>query len=309
MPVISALPSRAIHSSMVWTLLKQAEYSRRDDARYVFHNGMHWISHGYRQDAPGEIDKDLWKSEDAITWRMVQSTTPWQGLAPVVSFNGEMIVVAEKIYRSTDDGLNFTVALETVPWTTGALSSFRCIVYGGHILLFHGDTLWYSNNLTTWNSVALPFERFGFGIWDFNGYVYAASGWSEEENDPPEATYTQFTSHNDVWRSANPIGGSGTWTQINADAPFAPRMWAAYAVHGDEMVLSGGFNNVIGTSNFDDTWVSRDGITWREIGGTTYPDVHASMLISASGKLFMQHGNRYPTTSDFVTRAIYELRL
>lgn len=308
MPLISALPNKALHSSMAWTHVKTAEYSKRDDSRYFQHNGLHWLSHGYQQDIPGEIVYDLWNSDDGITWNLVRLTTPYMALAPVVSFNGEMIVLGEKVYRSTDNGLNFTVALETPPYSTAGMPGWRVLVRGGYILLFQEEALWFTNNLTTWNSVDLPFSRLAFGVWDLNGYVYVASGYSEVENDPPEEYYSQFTTHNDAWRSADPLAGLGSWTELTASAPWAPRMWAGYCVHGDEIVLSGGFNNVTGTSNFDDTWVSRDGLNWREINGTVYPDVHAPTLLSASGKLLMQNGNLFPTGVD-VTREIYELRL
>lgn len=308
MPMISATPNRALHSSMTWTFLKLAEYSKRDDARYFFHNGMHWISHGYQQDIPGEIVYDLWNSDDGITWNMVRLTTPWVGLAPVVSLNGDIVALGEKVYRSADNGASFTVALESPPYGTTNRAHWRVVVRGGYILLFVDDTLWYSNNLTTWNSVALPFSRFAFAIWDFNGYVYVAGGFTEEANDPPEQGYEQFTTHNDVWRSADPKAGSGSWTQITANAAFPPHMWAGYCVHGDEMVLAGGMNN-IDYVNVDFTFASRDGTNWREIGGTPIPLIHAPLLISVNGRLLFQNGMGYPPGPDLVVRSIYELRL
>lgn len=313
MPVISALPNRALHSSMTWTLVKQAEYSQRDDGRPFFHNGLHWISHGYQENIPGEQVKDLWCSSDALTWRRVQITTPWMGLAPVLSFNGEIVAMAEKVWRSSDNGLNFTVALETPPWNiigiSGDISGWRATVHNGYILLFQDDTVWFTQNLTDWDSADLPWYRLRGALWGLNGYVYSAGGNNTETNDPPETNYPTFTSLNDVWRSADPTAGPGSWTELTASAPWAPRMWPGFCVHGDEMVIAGGYNNITGLSNYDDTWVSRDGITWGEIGGTAFPDTHAPNMFSAGGKLLLQNGNRYPTVASGTVRDIYELRL
>jgi hypothetical protein len=312
MPMLSALPNHALHSSMTWTFVKKAEYSQRDDGRHFQHNGLHWLSHGYREGIPGAQVFDLWNSEDAMTWNLVRLTTPWMGLAPVVSFNGEIVALAEKVYRSTDNGVTITVALETPPWNiigiSGDISGWRALVRNGYLLLFQDETVWYTQNLTDWDVADLPWYRLRGALWDLNGYVYAAAGNNTETADPPETNYPNFTSLNDVWRSADPTAGPGSWTELTASAPWAQRMWPGFCVHGDEMVIAGGYDNVTGGSNFDDTWVSRDGITWREIGGTAYPDVHAPNLISASGRLLIQNGNRYPTGTG-VIRDIFELRL
>jgi len=108
-----------------------------------------------------------------------------------------------------------------------------------------------------------------------------------------------------VWRNADPLSAGG-WVDLG-NAPWARRMWPGFCVHGDEMVISSGYNNVTGLSNFGDTWLSRDGITWREVVGAPYTTPrHYPMLVSLKGRLLLNNGNKNPSGSG-VANDVWEL--
>lgn len=304
---ISMTANKAIHPDSSWAVVRQeADYSVRDSSRAFWHAGFWYLSNGYQHG--NVLLPDLWRSADGITWHLVNPSTPYTGWCPVTSFDGEIVAVGEKVWRSTDGGASFSVALETPPFSVANNTgeTWWIVVRGDRLFMFGANKIWHTTDLVSWSSIDLPFFRNNFAIWDYRGYIFIAAGNTDVANSPAEAGYPGRTSFNDVWRCEDPLDG-GSWMRVTTSAPWAPRMWPAFCVHGDEMVLSGGFDNVTGATNYADTWVSRDGINWRQLTGGDYTPRHYATMISHKGRILLQNGNRSPNVSPGVMNDIWEL--
>lgn len=304
---IGLIAAKALHADADWTVVKaQAAYSVRDSTRTFFHDGYWYLSNGYQHG--NLLIPDLWKSEDAINWHIVNALTPYTGWCPITSFNGDIVAVGAKVWRSTNGGVSFSVALETPPFAVAdnTVETWWLIVRGNRLFMFGASKIWHTTDLVNWSSIDLPFFRNNFAIWDYRGSIFLAAGNTDVANSPAEVGYPGRTSYNDVWRCDDPLDGD-SWTQVTSSAPWATRMWPAFCVHGDEMVISGGYNNVTGATNYSDTWVSRDGVTWRQIGGEEYSARHYAAMFSHRGRLLLQNGNRSPNDNPGVSNDVWEL--
>lgn len=301
--IIPGLPQR--RAGNTWTRIRNpARYSHRDSTRIFEHSGLLYMSNGYQPG--GVLARDLWKSADGIEWELVNSNTPYLGWCPMVSFNGEIVALGSSILRSADNGVTFTVALASPPFTMpdNTRGTWWPIVRGSTLILIGQDRTWWTTNLTTWQSRTMPFYRENFALYDMNGTVFVAAGNNRTAS--AEVGYPDNTSFNDVWSAPDPI--AGTWTRITSSAPWAKRMWPSFAVHDGELIISGGFNNVTGATNFADTWASHDGISWREVGSSVrYPPRHYSQLVSRYGRLILNNGNENPNVSPGTRSDVWEL--
>jgi len=289
MGAIQIIANKALHADSGWTLLGNAAYSHRDSSRVFEHKGLLYLSNGYQ---PGHILlPDLWKSYDGINWHLVNDATPYTGWCPVISVKGAIVALGDPVMISEDDGLTFIAIPGDPPFTTEANTrkTWWPIVRGDRLIMCGQGHVWWTEDLENWSTEDMPFYRENYALWDLKGRLYIAAGSDvTTPNDPPEQQYPDSTSFNDVWMTDDPI--SGTWTRILEFAPWAARMWPGFAVHGDEMVIMGGYNNRAGV-NFGDTWASRDGVSWREITGTALPARHYPQAFSRFGKLILNNGN------------------
>lgn len=308
MHTVSVLPTTSLRAASAWTRVKYpAAYSHRDSCRIFKHKGRVYLSNGYQ---PGNLLlRDLWMSTDAIDWICVNDDTPYLGWCPITSFGGRIVALGDKIMASEDDGVTFDIVLDNPPFAipTTTVGTWQPLVRGTSLILIGANKCWWTTDLISWSSRTLPFFRNNFAIWDCGGYVYLAAGNNETPNSPAEVGYPGRTSFKDVWRVDDPI--AGTWTRIVAEAPWAKRMWPGFALHGGEMVITGGYNNVTGATNFADTWASRDGVNWREIAiGAHYPHRHFPSVISQRGRLILNNGNQNPNVSPGTINDIWELK-
>lgn len=306
MGAIQIIANKALHEDSGWTLLGNAAYANRDSTRIFEHKGLLYLSNGYQ---PGHILlPDLWKSYEGINWFLVNDATPYTGWCPVISFKGAIVALGDPVMISEDDGLTFTVIPGDPPFTTEANTrkTWWPLVRGDTLMMFGEGKTWWTTDLVTWSSRDTPFYRENYALWDIGGTAYMAAGSdATKPNVPPEEGYPDSTSFNDVWAVDDPI--TGTWTRILEFAPWAPRMWPGFAVHGDEMVITAGFNNITGDTNFRDTWASRDGVNWREIAGAPFPNRHFPQVVSRFGRLILNNGNQNPNTPGGTVNDMYEL--
>lgn len=306
MSAIPIIANKALHKDAGWNLLGNAAYSPRDSTRIFEHEGLLYLSNGYQ---PGGILlPDLWKSWDGIRWFLVNASTTYTGWCPMISFGGAIVALGNPVMKSDDGGLTFTTVPGSPPFTTvpNTRKTWWSLVRGDTLMMFGEGKTWWTTDLVTWSSRNTPFYRENYALWDLGGMVYMAAGSdATTPNVPPEAGYPDSTSFNDVWAVDDPI--TGTWSRIQVNAPWAPRMWPGFAVHGDEMVITAGYNNRTADTNFNDTWVSRDGVNWREITGTPFPHRHYPQVFSRFGRLILNNGNQNPNSPGGVTNDIYEL--
>lgn len=304
---LKAIADKNIPSDSSWNRVKfPANYSHRDSTRIFEHKGILYMSNGYQ---PGAIsNKDLWKSDDAIEWEIVNINTPYTAWCPIISFKNEIVALGASIMKSLDDGLSFQTVLSNPPFsiTANTRRTWWPIVYEDKLVLIGAGKVWWTTDLISWSSKDIFFNRENYAIWQKDGLIFVAAGSQAIPAATPEAGYPDSTSFNDVWSTDDPINGN--WSRLLINAPWAKRLWPAFTTHNGEMYISGGYNNVTGLTNFDDTWASKDGVIWREVGvSVKYGPRHYSQLVSRHGRLILNNGNRNPNVSPGTINDIWEL--
>lgn len=294
MPVIPIKPFAAVPAAGSWDEVKtHALFTHRDSCTRFYHDGYVYLSNGYQYG--GNLMRDLWRSRDGLTWKLVNGATPYTGYSAITSYNGQIVAAGDKVYASDDGGVTFDVVLDPVPWTTNdiVLYSSRLVVFDGALLAVLGDEIWSTEDLTTWTSASLPWTaRRNYSVEVLGGKVHLLAGSVEVPNSPVEEGYGEKTSLNDHWCSATPMV-EASWDMLAEHAPWAPRMWPATCVHGDVLVMGTGYDNV-NDANHDDLWAFDRGV-WREINiGATMPSRHYATMFSLNGAVFMTTGNRNP---------------
>lgn len=296
--IIPFSPDVALHDLMTWrTVVEHAAFAHRDSCCHFEHAGLYWLSNGYQYGTANAL-RDLWCSDDLKRWVRKNAATPYQQYSPVASFDGKIVACGDRVYVSEDLGSTWTVVLETPPFaiSTSTVYTPRMIARGGKLLLFVQDQLWVTSDLVNWTSVALPWAmRVNFAIWDMNGEVFIAAGNNDDPNSPPEGGYPGKTSLNDVWKSPDPTAGPSSWTRLTANAPWPARMWPGYCVHSGHLVIGYGYKNTVTPDNWNDLWVSKDGVNWRQISQRVAASKrHFPSMFSHAGSIWLMCGNQNP---------------
>ena len=94
-------------------VLEHAPFVERDTAEDAVFLGKMWISNAYSPG--GALLRDLWNSEDGITWTKVLDETPYTGYAEMVVFQDKLWAIKGGVWNSTD-GVNWTQVLEKTPF-------------------------------------------------------------------------------------------------------------------------------------------------------------------------------------------------
>jgi hypothetical protein len=109
-----------------------------------------------------------------------------------------------------------------------------------------------ANQWTKVTGNAFSGGRYGLTGTVYNGQMWAVGGASGS----PDGSVTYY--YSDVYSSTN----GGSWTKVNANAPFGGRYGSQLLSYNGQLWLIGGNNN--GTL-MNDVWNSTDGKTWNEV--------------------------------------------
>jgi hypothetical protein len=221
---------------------------------------------------------DIWRSTDqGATWELMTAAAPWlarRGHASVALPDGSIVLMGgydpsmgrlKDVWRSTDQGENWTQMTAAAPWTARSGHSSVALPDGSIVMMGGWDGSNYLNDVwrstdqgenwtqmtaaAPWtarsdhSSVALP-----------DGNIVLMGGFTKMGS----STYRV----NDVWRSTDK---GVTWTQITTIAEWTRRSNHTSVVLPDDssIVLMGG----AGWDNYlNDVWRSTDqGTTWTQM--------------------------------------------
>lgn len=266
------------------------QFSIRDSARgFVFQDRL-WLSGGYMV---GNVPRrDLLSSNDGIHWQMVNPSTPFAAYSPITAHNGKM-VATYPAFLSSVDGRAWT--REETKGDLPPLAAEKPILsFGGNLVLL-AESYAYVHDGKVWTRVETPFQGWlAFSAVVHNGKIVVAGGAVRKPGG--ERGYRQFTSHNEVWETRDPLDSSA-WVRLVSDAEWRDRMWPALVVHNDWIYLIGGYVNQEGT-NTDDVWRSSDGVRWQYVQAENSPSArHAPTVFSHRGKIILLAGNTNKGTS------------
>lgn len=280
-------------------MTKAAAFSHRDSALTFKLGSRQFIARGYQLNTV--LLNDIWSSASGIDYSLVNANPSYEEFSHVTALDGKIYAFKTKMYESEDGGQTFTEILADLPW--GQLSGDApVIVHNGKLLAFYStgnspvggtEGVWEFDPVAVewWLICAAPWgARMVPAVTEFDGDLYLYGGFRNVSNVPPEIGYPDKTSLNDVWKSTD---GGLTWAQIVEVMPCQPRIWPAFIEHLGRLYLLGGYDNVSAAhSNYADTWVSDDGVSWQQlIAVQPYLQRHAPVAYVFNGELFLVSGN------------------
>ena len=234
-------------------------------------------------------------STDGVTWSLVNGETPYDGYSEFVVYRNKMWAVKGSVWTSTD-GVEWTCVLEKTPF--GAQGYGELVVHDDKMWqLGSGADVWHSTDGKTWvctTSKAPYGARSAAAVAVFRGKLWVMGGKTNVRNAPPEKQYPDFTTHYDVWTSAD----GKDWERVLEHAPWSPRMWFVSEVYAGKLWIIGGFDNANGR-NLGDVWCTEDGVTWHEFkAAASFAPRHEPTCYVHDGGLWVVAGNTWPVVND-----------
>lgn len=297
-----------------------AAFPARDGAGALSFGGRMWLLGGWNPLLPDYYPEvtsnDVWSSVDGVDWRLdvPNATSPdmWEArhTAGYAVLGDAMYVLGgdlshghmqPDVWRS-NDGIAWTRLLEAAPWGQRVLHMTAVLndtffVFGGQTLpqfggpseeVFYND-VWRSTDGVAWERIVehAPWTARGQigGQAVLDGRIFLLGGGTY---DVPNVPIRKF--YNDVWSTADGI----SWTRHNAEAPWHPREYHDVAAYKGRVFVLEGYAEGIG--NLNDTWYSKDGVSWYEIPTSPWPARHASSIFVHDDALWVVAGNNM--TSD-----------
>ncbi|MGE0178995.1 MAG: hypothetical protein AB7O91_04140 [Sphingomonas sp.] len=295
-----AVPSSLLPS---WRLERRhAAFSNRDSARTFTLGGARYIANGF--EFGGTPIKDIWRSTDGLNFSLVNGSPPYEDWSAVIALENVIYAFRTEMWKSTDGGANFTKIVDPMPFSIETDSPVL-VTASGKLLAIPGDGTaadgdagvwefdpgddsWTQIYTAAWGGRFIPVAE------EFDGSIFLYGGFDKDNAAvPPEISYPDWTSLNDLWRSDD---DGETWTQVVANMPCQPRIWPNMIAFDGRLYLTGGFDNLDDPGrNFRDTWVSDDGIEWSRLEvSDEFVQRHAAVAYAHNGRLHVASGNANP---------------
>ncbi len=296
-----------------WTkVTDQAGWRPRDSqGELVFQDRM-WILGGW-YDSFTSPPRDVWSSADGKSWTRSTDSAPWKhsDLPMSIAFGGRMWMMggwvdgrlpthsASNQVWASSDGTQWDQVTSSAAWSpriAAALVEFkgRMILLGGTEDYYFGgadslrNDVWASSDGKQWTQLTSSAgwsPRAYHQAVVLNDKIYVFGGG----NYVPE-----YHALNDVWCSEDGVH----WTQVTAEAPWAPRLWFASAVYRDHMWVLGGWSNNP-SKNWGDTWYSKDGKDWKQLTvSESWKERHEHSTFVFQDKLWVAGGHAQPLSSE-----------
>jgi hypothetical protein len=276
-----------------WTLATQsAEFNPRDTNWTTVFKGKMYTGNGWYHG--GAYSRDLWASSEGRTWILVSDNTPYEPFSQLTVFKDKMWAIGGGVW-SSENGKDWKAELAATPFGVWG----ETVVHKGILWrIATGDYgVWKSSDGIHWelaNKDPQFGSRYWAGIVSFKSKLWLMGGRTTAPNHPPELTYPEYTTFNDVWTSEDGI----TWERMMENAPWEPRMWHKVSVYEDKIWLLGGLSNR-DNCNLNDVWVSEDGMNWKKMEfENIWSPRHEFGVCVFDNKLWVIGGNAWPVVND-----------
>jgi hypothetical protein len=177
----------------------------------------------------------------------------------------------------SDDGLHFAqLGATPAPW--GVRWAHTLLSTGDKLLMIAGvagpiysDQVWAMGADGAWSKIAEgQFTRRAWAAGAVLGSkLLVIGGWNE-----PDGAFAETLVSDD---------GGVTWTTHKA--PFTPRHSASAVTIGDTVYLVGGCTGRPGTTFYNDTWATKDGVLWTRVDHTFSPIGRTFATANLGGKV------------------------
>ena len=208
----------------------KAGWQARDSQGEVVYKDQLWIFGGWFN-SNSEPPRDVWSSADGKTWKLVTNDAPWK-----------------------HSDLPMTIVFKDKMWLMGGWHNGRLPGYSA------SNEVWSSTDGVKWDQVTNKAgwtPRVSAGLVEFKGKMWILGG--------TEKYYfgNEKDLKNDVWSSAD----GKEWTQVTANAGWAPRSYLQAAVLNGKIYVFGGGNYDPKElyRAYNDVWSSEDGEHWTQV--------------------------------------------
>jgi len=267
----------------------------RDSCGELVFDGKMWLFGGYTPKVVG----DIWSSKDGANWTPSGNVPSATGVNIPVNlvFRGKMWLTDNKdaFYRS-GDGKTWEQVVSGIPpfgraGAGGAVFRDKMWLLGGRKGSEVYNDVWSSSDGVSWTCELreAPWSRrhfFGALVVVFKDKLWILGGAIQ--------AYHPFRAYADVWSSSD----GRNWIKT-AEGPWPPRMWNTAVVYRDRMWLIGGFRADPTWNNFNDTWYSADGVTWKQMPSPrVWSPRHELSAYVFKDKIWVVGGNAWPLMND-----------
>lgn len=298
-----------------WELVaKSTPFKPRDSCGEMAFKDRLWLIGGWYQSFE-DPPRDVWSSPDGKAWKLETKEAPFRhtDLPMTLTFKDRLWFMggwhggrlkhasASNEVWSSEDGVTWKQATRAAGWSpriaAGAVVfKNRMWILGGVQKYYFGDDsdlrndVWSSADGTTWKqeTARAPWPPRAYHaavvhddkIWVFGGGNYVP----------------RYRAYNDVWCSSDGVN----WTEVTSSAPWAPRIWFSAVAYRDHLWLLGGwFGPKMGSKNYNDVWISRDGKSWSEFKSKTiWPPRHEHSAYVHRDSLWVVAGMTPPLQND-----------
>jgi hypothetical protein len=222
----------------------------------VRHRGAYWMLGGWGNHGHDlwYSVSDVWKSDDAVNWTLVNASPPYSPYSAFVVYRGRIWALGRPSF-SSDDGIDWRLEQIELPLTK------RAVVFDGAIVAVVGERVLKSTDGATWTSL-VEHAPWGPDRKEPRLLVHAGRLWLIGGTDEPPGG--PLTYRNDVWSSADGI----EWVRVTASAEWGARRWFNAISHAGMLWVLNGANYdawADDCNNTADIWLSEDGARWRSI--------------------------------------------
>lgn len=232
---LALLPSA--ERSYVWEeVTSSAAFAARDGAGALVFDGQMWLLGGWNPSDPVNFpevcNSEVWSSADGLSWTEQVAEAPWEGrhTAGYAVFQGAM-------------------------WVLG----------GDPIQGHYQPDAWSSSDGLSWTEQVreLPWGQrvlHHTAVLGHRLFVMGGQTLPQFTTDDEESVF-----YNDVWASDDGV----TWTQLLAEAPWAPRgmIGGSAVLDGQIYLLGGGTYDTPDQPTrdyYNDVWTTSDGVSWTQ---------------------------------------------
>ena len=272
-----------------WTKAALSEFSGRSGHTINTFNNKLWLLGGVF--SGGQTQKDLWNSDDGISWSRVTDNGIWQnryGHSTLVFENKLWLIAGDQITGlndvwNTSDGINWTKINNNAQWqiNVNSRTHHTSVVFNNKMWVLGGEMgyrlndVWSSSDGITWKeeaSTAAWSKRYQHSSVVFGGKMWVIGG------DDGSAL------KNDVWYSPNGV----SWTEATSNAPWSKRFAHTTVVHDGKIWVIGGFD---GTKTLNDVWYSIDGVNWTSVANIPWTERMDSSSVVFQDRIWLLGGD------------------
>lgn len=278
-----------------WKLHEEsAGFQIRDSSGELVWKGRAFIIGGYTY---GPNLNDIWITKNFSDWALLSSLPCDKDTThPLVWSKEDRIYISctNGSLFSTNDFKNWKLERKDSPWAAywgTCATTFRGqnLVVTGFDFANKSAQIFFSDDLKEWTQKPLKnisVRECHSGFFVFKDQLFLIGGRSHTK---------RWEGLDDIYQFDEDLS-----PKLVGKVPWKKRFWETYLSTEEFVIMAGGYHRPDGVStNFDDVWVTTDGINWIEMKGfKSWRARHEPSLYDYKGYIYLTAGHAYPLQND-----------